>query len=1188
MKNKIALGGIVFLSAFFAFPSSAFTEEEIMRMTSEPVVVDETGNSQENQSSGIAQAPIKVRKVEAIGTDKNKFSVEFDLENGASAQKGLKYSISLNEILVSDGQEYTGNMAYEKIYDDLIDLAPNEKIHKKTEFEIPDYLGGRFQLWVEVRTEKALTLGMMVSTSKMEIEGTEKYIDLKNCFLYIDGEQDKKYGLSQGVDISKNEKLYLSCEAENSFDEAVSVVPKIETYYRSTFGKKEESSKLEAMAIGPKEKKNLVYEISKMSEPQAYDAVFSLRNPSDEKDLSKRIAAHYVVQGMSATIQNYGLDKSDYKRGDVANLEVFITPSADGFPDSRGGGTKSDGYLLETLIIDGSNNECSQKASQEVQPDRNNEIWKISVLIGINCPGAKAVISIKDKNGKFLDGENEDIVTSDKAYRRSVMIARIAKILIVLFLIIIAAYLIFSCFKCREKGRVIFQKMFILFFIGSGLISGYLWTSKIQAFSGSMNRYINYVGGATFYFSSDKDIYGSGENMIVVAWFAEDSWCNNSVSDATMYAIINGQNKTFFSCSGPYGTYCAWSFFNDRFDSETRHFSQNFTAPSSQGTYSAYFWATTNGGGWDNNGRTYIDSWAAYQVINPPRTSCATVSPSPAQQREGEDSKIFLSFTGSDPENSSWLEYYITYWDPNRYSNGSECSDRGRREAYGDPPVYYEWNFCPGGYVTVRSGQISGANYPYTFQWPELTSGTKNYTVKVCRTDGVCSSVNSCSFDLNIIKNNYPVVNCPAMSPSDPLNVNQTSNLTFTANDADHDPIQYNVAYCSHAYDYSTNPTNDIYCGDAFRLHFYYKWYNSDWISSYGNNYRYETVSQGYPMEGIMHMKVVAIDDHGARTAKFCDIQVGSQRVTLTSCPNTLTSHSWRYAPEVGREIPMSRPGNYTLWTSADIKGATDDPMFDWINRYGYGNKYGMKFYLDWNRDGIFEQVHEAGNGYERFWWEYTTSGLKHDVPQGVSFYNIKACDKNNNCSNTLSCYVAAYNDLPYASPACPTVSPSSTLNINEAGTFNFSTRNSSHLLHDPDGDYVKYFVNWGDGSAVEDSGSLRYDWNINFRPTHSWNSGGTKTYTWYGIDGVGGTSPTYSCTVDVQQPDPIFCGTATSEEHCSVPTSNLCVNNTNTPAIDSSDLVEYKWTCSNSGGSVDCSALKHCAKDDVWKEIGS
>lgn len=79
--------------------------------------------------------------------------------------------------------------------------------------------------------------------------------------------------------------------------------------------------------------------------------------------------------------------------------------------------------------------------------------------------------------------------------------------------------------------------------------------------------------------------------------------------------------------------------------------------------------------------------------------------------------------------------------------------------------------------------------------------------------------------------------------------------------------------------------------------------------------------------------------------------------------------------------------------------------------------------------------------------------------------------------------------------------------------------------------------------------------------------------------------NPRTLCTAPVSCSSP-SCGSASHEDHCVSPSSDLCVNNTNTPTVDSSNSAEFKWTCSNSGGSVDCSARKYCSSDAIWKEV--
>jgi hypothetical protein len=1168
MKNKIAFGGIILLAMLFAFPALALTDEERLKMSTEPVSSD-LAKSAENPQDNIGGAPIHIHNITTPNQNGNKFNVEFDLDNGKYYQQGLKFSISLNKVNKVNGQEVTGEKVYEKVYQETFSMGANQKDHKNVEFIAPDYLSGQYQLWVEVHAEKGMALGMMVAKDKVTLRESGKFIHIlpESCFLYVNGDQNTKH--RQGIDLSPEEKLNLSCEAENTFDEAVSAIPRLEILDRSLFGKSEDIKKADAISFESKEKKKIDFEFPKMAQSQAYVATLSFRDSSDEKDISNRIVSRYLIRGPSATVQNYGLDKGEYKAGENAVLRVYATASNGISSETKKEEIKAEEYVFEGMIADSSNNQCSGVASQNVKIENNTQ-WEITLPVSIDCPGAKAVISIKDKDGKILDKNNGSVLASDAKLNYEIKKKRYSKIILFAFLILIVLIVAKLIIKKIRLKNFIFSKVVLLFLIPALAMGSYFSVKEAQAFSGRFIFVILYYSPSLiFNYVSDKDIYGRGEQMTIVAWPESAYGYAIGSIGSKLTGTINGQTKTFFDAD-------ASALYSNMYNYDAGYrFTQTFTAPSSDGSYSAYFVGSPKTGDptRDYNWQTYVESTSYYTVMATPTTSCAVVTPDPARQRGGETSKIFLNFNGTEPKSNGWLNYTIRYYGEARWWYNSWS---GGYWLYGEDNIVYD-----SGHITDSSH-----NYPYSFQWPDinLTTGRKDYTVQACREDGICTSVISCSFNLDVIPNNPPVSSCPAMNPSDPLSRGQTTQLTMTATDADKDPITYRLGYCS--YPYSSNeayPTGYIYCNDWDNL--VNQGYNSGPLTNSSQNYRNVTSTKPYNnMDGIMHLYYSAEDDHGGKWEKYCELQVGSQKVTLTDCPYTDTSHSWIYAPEVGTEIPMSRPGTYPMRTTADIRGAADDPDFDSANRYG------MKFYFDWDRNGVFEQTYDARAGMtDYFWYEYTMPGYSHNVPQGVTFYNIKVCDRNNTCSNTRSCYVAAYNDPPYASPTCPTVSPSGTLNINETGTFNFSTRNSNHILYDPDGDYIKYFVNWGDGSAVEDSGSLRYDWNINFRPTHSWNSGGTKTYTWYGIDGVGGTSPTYSCTVNVQQPTVAVCGNAINNTYCSTaPSSNLCVNNTNSPSVtvDANNPKKYIWTCSNSSGSVDCSATKYCSTDAVWREV--
>lgn len=60
--------------------------------------------------------------------------------------------------------------------------------------------------------------------------------------------------------------------------------------------------------------------LPKALEPQAYDVKVALKS---SENTSNPIIIHYVLQGISATIQNLSLDKDFYNKGDTATLSFF-------------------------------------------------------------------------------------------------------------------------------------------------------------------------------------------------------------------------------------------------------------------------------------------------------------------------------------------------------------------------------------------------------------------------------------------------------------------------------------------------------------------------------------------------------------------------------------------------------------------------------------------------------------------------------------------------------------------------------------------------------------------------------------------------------------------------------------------------------------------------------------------------
>ena len=110
----------------------------------------------------------------------------------------------------------------------------------------------------------------------------------------------------------------------------------------------------------------------------------------------------YVISGASATIKNSILDKTNYKKGDVANLQLFWSSISGG---SRLGNAKIN-LIAHAEIRDSANNICGTitKNLTNSQSSLNQENLKIN--INQDCNNALAIIKITDDKGNVLDSLN--------------------------------------------------------------------------------------------------------------------------------------------------------------------------------------------------------------------------------------------------------------------------------------------------------------------------------------------------------------------------------------------------------------------------------------------------------------------------------------------------------------------------------------------------------------------------------------------------------------------------------------------------------------------------------------------------------------------------------------------------------------------------------------------------------------
>lgn len=399
MKNF--LGTLLLISGITLFAFSSQAEE---------IVID-----QDNESQGmkmIVVANVSIENFSIVSQNNNNLKLFFNIINGEKIQPDIKYGIQL---IKEEQEEQSQIIVDEKIYSEKITLNENDSKIVEIEYQAPSYLYGDYSLWLVVKNSSGLILGL--ARQDVSLDGNGNFVEIlsSSCILKVQGEDnDKEYLFWEGVSINSQEKLIGVCNVVNHFDKVVNTTAYFSIYLRSIFGDKlKDISALEQeFSFNQKEQKNISFTLPTDLEPQAYDAVFTLKD-SNDKIISNKINFHYVIQGASATIQNIRTDKESYNKGETAKISFFWSGSADRFPDSRTGGTQMSGLSVQFFIKDENSSELCGELIYNLQAEESYS-FEVDIPIINECKNPIVSSLIKDEQGNILD-QKEFIINSQKS-----------------------------------------------------------------------------------------------------------------------------------------------------------------------------------------------------------------------------------------------------------------------------------------------------------------------------------------------------------------------------------------------------------------------------------------------------------------------------------------------------------------------------------------------------------------------------------------------------------------------------------------------------------------------------------------------------------------------------------------------------------------------------------------------------
>ena len=385
------------------------------------------------------------------------FTLSFQLSNDVGAQAQVQYSVELMK--VSAGSQTTVD---EKVYPSVFSIDQNTTIDQSIDYTVPEAIpAGTYALWIQSKNTSGLTLAVAFVGNVTIAASDQSSVEIvpNSCALTVT-DATSTYALGRGL-VNAGDTLTAQCQVASTFATDISMTPSFETRYGTAFGSiVPQTQALQNPITIHKGTNTVTVQLPQMQKPQSYDTAFSLVS-ADGKTISNTIDLTYTIAGQSGTIQNVVFDRSFYKAGETANLQVFAT-LFEAAPST-----------LTILVSNNSGSLCS--ATSTTQIPENVTVSNIAIPIVKDClnPQAWVELSANGEDGiaTLLDSQNFQITTPANALPKGLMnlpSSTLAIVLIILAIIIILGIIILI--RKRKNGERVAKMLVLALLAGSAFL----------------------------------------------------------------------------------------------------------------------------------------------------------------------------------------------------------------------------------------------------------------------------------------------------------------------------------------------------------------------------------------------------------------------------------------------------------------------------------------------------------------------------------------------------------------------------------------------------------------------------------------------------------------------------------------------------------------------------------------------
>jgi len=631
---------------------------------SSPVLAEEPAFT----TKAVVLATINIQDAKIISQEGNTLNISFNISNREGAQSGVKYGVKLLKI---EGKKQITVDEY--VYSEVLSVGENTTITKNITYSAPASLDGAYTVMLLAKNYSGLPLGNLRLGEVTLVSASETVEILpETCSLSLSSNKGTSLKLTEGAKATMTDDIFVTCTIKNNGKEEALSAPTFETFYRSIYGEEisQTGGDLSPVLLQPGESKALTLTLPKVTVPQAYVTKVFFKTGEVS---SNYVLVNYTLSGLSATIQNFSLDKTSYKAKDTAKISFFWTSSV----------TKKDEMPAITMsanIVNQKQKACTAPVNQQLA---GVGFVEIPVSITRDCENPQVAIVLTDANGNTLDQKALAFEAVKKS--QNLFTGKSGIIMITVFAILVLAGLFVSFKNPKKKdgegdisenkpdGHIDGSTLAILFFVflfGLTLIPG--GTAKADTVYLDSSGDCGSLASCSDYeymilnFNTYQSTYTPGETITLYSSI-EEKVPQYSNSGYFLWITFNGVRQKVVEGDQQIGYVTASSY----------------SAQQTPGNYSIGYDGYVFG--FSGIGEVYFSGGLPYTVVTP-----ATVVVVARNESTGEESSDYITVNAGTPVRIKWTTQNASgKWFDCTFPGGTCGSSYGIVSEHWNNTLYY-------------------------------------------------------------------------------------------------------------------------------------------------------------------------------------------------------------------------------------------------------------------------------------------------------------------------------------------------------------------------------------------------------------------------------------------------------------------------------------------------------------------